>query len=39
MMIAYGEQLDVDLGCEQDNMSHTRLLRGLFLGEYFKNIF
>jgi hypothetical protein len=26
----------VALGCKQDNMSCTHLLRGLFLGEYFK---
>jgi hypothetical protein len=27
------------LGCKQDNMSYTHLLMGLFLGEYFLNIF
>ncbi len=39
MIIAYGEELETNLGCEHDNVNHTCLFKGLFLGEYFLKYF
>ncbi len=35
MIIAYGEELETNLGCEHDNVNHTCLFKGIFLGVYF----